>query len=516
MPKRLAHTWTLLLPQAVRQQLRGDNRFTAGAQFRAGGKQTSNCQVCTKLKKEMKLHETRAKTSIEELEGLLNHAENEARVSKARCEELETQNEALRQACREAHAKRDEAIQALSQSEEAVRHARKAQAEAEAAATRATNELNVIIQGNAVAKAAEAEATQRRDDALAQAAEQARDREAARVQHEDAMDIVRGELKEAQNRNRVLQQEVNELQSGQARAHDEAERVGKVAEQDRALWYQERNQLQAGVAELEAQCEQSKVSAERLREQLAKCEGQVASLEATRRTEAEAAEETHQQLEEARQAEAELAGKHAAQIRWHAGEIQGLHERIVEVQREAEASCQQREADLAAQGAEAEVFREACKQACRERDEAMTQLKKAYKEKEEAVKALRGVKDAASGQEAQQQGYINKLLAQMKTSIQMVVSAPSLRFSISGEESQFQMPVAKVHGAISAVIQDKLLPKYLNVIVLKEDEQGGGSAFAAKFSAKFLADMKAEIDQHVMPILYGSVSSSVGWNEEQK
>jgi len=78
------------------------------------------------------------------------------------------------------------------------------------------------------------------------------------------------------------------------------------------------------------------------------------------------------------------------------------------------------------------------------------------------------------------------------------------------------MPIKKVHEAISKVIEEKLLPKYLNVIMLDEAQEGGGASFAAKFSEKFVADMKTEIDQHVMPILYGSSNTAVGWKEDKK
>jgi hypothetical protein len=74
---------------------------------------------------------------------------------------------------------------------------------------------------------------------------------------------------------------------------------------------------------------------------------------------------------------------------------------------------------------------------------------------------------------------------------------------VAGGESKFNIPTHKVHGAIADVIQGELLPKYLNVLMLDQAQDGKGSQMAGAFSDKFVKDMRQEIDTHVMPILYG-------------
>lgn len=61
------------------------------------------------------------------------------------------------------------------------------------------------------------------------------------------------------------------------------------------------------------------------------------------------------------------------------------------------------------------------------------------------------------------------------------------------------------------VIQNDLLPKFLNVLTVDETCGQTGADVAEEFSSKFVRDMRVEIDAHVMPILNQHSASSHSW-----
>jgi len=96
---------------------------------------------------------------------------------------------------------------------------------------------------------------------------------------------------------------------------------------------------------------------------------------------------------------------------------------------------------------------------------------------------------------------LSSAVEKMKANVQVVVSSPSLNFQIGDEQRRFRVPEKALHEKLGEVIQGELLPKFLEVVVM--DEKNGQKA-AMQFAAKFQADMTAEINAHVVPLLYHS------------